>query len=112
MGGTGSRRGATPDRTTLVSIQWANNETGVIQPINAIAAALQSKREHAAEQGGRIKLLLHLDATQAIGKLPVNVTQAGCDMLTLAAHRPLMVTATISRKAEPPRRPGHPGRDT
>jgi cysteine desulfurase len=77
----------TPERTTLVSIQWANNETGVIQPINAIAQALQSKREHAAEQGDRLKLLLHLDATQAVGKLPVDVTETACDLLTLAAHK-------------------------
>jgi len=78
---------ATPGRTTLVSIQWANNETGVIQPIAAIAQALQSKREHAVKQGDRLKLLLHLDATQAVGKLPVDVAEAGCDLLTLAAHK-------------------------
>lgn len=78
---------ATPGRTTLVSIQWANNETGVIQPINAIAAALQSRRDQAIEQDGRIKLLLHMDATQAVGKLPVDVGEAGCDLLTLAGHK-------------------------
>ena len=78
---------ATPGRATLVSIQWANNETGVIQPIAAIADVLQARREHAVEQGDRIKLLLHLDATQAVGKLPVDIVQAGCDLLTLAAHK-------------------------
>ncbi|MGB1124536.1 MAG: cysteine desulfurase family protein [Phycisphaeraceae bacterium] len=78
---------ATPDRATLVSIQWANNETGVIQPIAAIADVLKAQREHAVEQGDRIKLLLHLDATQAVGKLPVDIVQAGCDLLTLAAHK-------------------------
>jgi cysteine desulfurase len=78
---------ATPGRTTLVSIQWANNETGVIQPIDDIAAAVQATREDAAEQGSRLKLLLHLDATQAVGKLPVDVGGAGCDMLTLAGHK-------------------------
>jgi len=78
---------ATPGRTTLVSIQWANNETGVIQPIDGIAAAVQTAREDAAEQGNRLKLLLHLDATQAVGKLPVDVGRVGCDMLTLAGHK-------------------------
>lgn len=78
---------ATPGRATLVSIQWANNETGVIQPIAAITDVLQARREHAVEQGDRIKLLLHLDATQAVGKLPVDIVQAGCDLLTLAAHK-------------------------
>lgn len=77
----------TSDRTTLVSIQWANNETGTIQPIEQIAVALQSKRDQSAQAGDRIKLLLHLDATQAVGKLPVDVTQAGCDLLTCAAHK-------------------------
>ncbi|MGB0766900.1 MAG: cysteine desulfurase family protein [Phycisphaeraceae bacterium] len=80
-------RQASPDRVALVSIQWANNETGVIQPIRAIAAALQTRRERAVERGERTKLLLHLDATQAVGKLPVDATQAGCDLLTLAAHK-------------------------
>ncbi len=73
--------------TTLVSIQWANNETGVIQPIGQIAEAVREARERAAEQGQRLKLLLHLDATQAVGKLPVDVARAGCDLMTLAAHK-------------------------
>jgi cysteine desulfurase len=74
-------------RVTLVSIQWANNETGVIQPIQAIAQLLQAKRDQVAEAGQRNKLYLHLDATQAVGKLPVDVGEAGCDLLTLAAHK-------------------------
>jgi len=78
---------ARPGRTTLVSIQWANNETGVIQPIAQIAEAIQARREHAAEAGDRLKLRLHLDATQAVGKIPVDIAQAGCDLLTLAAHK-------------------------
>ncbi|MBX2853084.1 MAG: cysteine desulfurase [Phycisphaeraceae bacterium] len=82
-----SEQHSTPGRTTLVSIQWANNETGVIQPVGAIAQALQARRDQAADAGQRIKLLLHLDATQAVGKLPVDVAQAGCDLLTLAAHK-------------------------
>lgn len=78
---------AQPGRTTLVSIQWANNETGVIQPVRAIAHAISHVRDAAAERGDRLKLLLHLDATQAVGKLPVDVGEAGCDLLTLAAHK-------------------------
>ncbi len=79
---------AVAGRVTLVSIQWANNETGVIQPTEAVADALQQARQAAAEQGARrLPLYLHLDATQAVGKLPVDVTQAGCDLLTLAAHK-------------------------
>ncbi|MEM6504628.1 MAG: cysteine desulfurase family protein [Planctomycetota bacterium] len=78
---------AAPGRVTLVSLQWANNETGVIQPVERVAAAIQAKRDHAAGLGQRIKVLLHLDATQAVGKLPVDVDRAGCDLLTLAAHK-------------------------
>ena len=74
-------------RVVLLSLQWANNETGVIQPIEAVANLLQATRDQIAESGRRIKLLLHLDATQAVGKLPVDVSQAGCDLLTLAAHK-------------------------
>lgn len=76
-----------PNPTILVSIQSANNETGVIQPIDEIVQAMQTARDQAIQQGQRIKLLLHLDATQAVGKLPVDVTALGCDMLTLAGHK-------------------------
>lgn len=51
----------------LVSVMWANNETGVIQPLPEIAAAVAEAR-----QGGQ-KIWLHTDATQAVGKLPVDV---------------------------------------
>ncbi|MEM6256938.1 MAG: cysteine desulfurase family protein [Planctomycetota bacterium] len=78
---------AAPGRVTLVSIQWANNETGVIQPVERVAAAIQTKRDQAAGLGQRIKVLLHLDATQTVGKLPVDAGQSGCDLLTLAAHK-------------------------
>lgn len=78
---------AEPGRVTLVSVQWANNETGVIQPIDEVAQAIQAARDAAAQRGERVKVLLHLDATQAVGKVPVDVAQAGCDLLTLAAHK-------------------------
>ncbi len=78
---------ATPQRTALVSIQWANNETGVIQPIQTIASIIREARDQAAQRNQRIKLLLHVDATQAVGKLPVDVTAAGCDLLSFAAHK-------------------------
>ncbi|MEM1353495.1 MAG: cysteine desulfurase family protein [Planctomycetota bacterium] len=71
----------------LVSIQWANNETGVIQPIPAIAEAVALAKATARERGRRIKLLLHVDATQAVGKLPVDVDRVGVDLLTFSAHK-------------------------
>lgn len=78
---------ATTGRAILISLQWANNETGVIQPIDELKDAVAAVRQQAGEDGRRIKLLLHLDATQAVGKLPVDVESAGCDLLTLAGHK-------------------------
>lgn len=74
-------------RLTLVSIQWANNETGAIQPMQAIAQAVAESKAAARKAGGRPKLYLHVDATQAVGKLPVEVAAVGVDLLTLAAHK-------------------------
>ncbi len=71
----------------LVSVMWANNETGVIQPVAELAAAVDAARRAAAAEGYRPKLWLHTDATQAVGKLPVDVGAAGVDLLTLAAHK-------------------------
>jgi cysteine desulfurase len=62
--------------TRLVSIIWANNETGVIQPIEEIAARVK-------EAG----VLLHVDATQAVGKAPVDVSRVPVDFLSCSAHK-------------------------
>jgi cysteine desulfurase len=64
-----------PD-TVLVSIQHANNETGVLQDIPALAACLHN---HSA--------LLHVDAAQSLGKAPVDVQAMNCDLLSLSAHK-------------------------
>lgn len=63
-------------RPALVSIQLANNETGVIQPVARLA-------EVARAAGA----LLHCDAVQAAGKLPLDVAALGADLLTLSAHK-------------------------
>lgn len=60
----------------LVSVMLANNETGVIQPVADVAALVH---EHGA--------LLHCDAVQAAGKIPVSMSGLGIDMLTLSAHK-------------------------
>jgi cysteine desulfurase len=65
-----------PDKTALVSIMWANNETGLIMPIKELA-------EVAKENGA----LFHTDAVQAIGKIPVDVQSAPIDFLTMSAHK-------------------------
>ena len=64
------------DDTRLVSVMLANNETGALQPVAEIAAAL----------GGR-GVALHSDAAQAVGKVPVDVRELGVDFLTIAGHK-------------------------
>lgn len=62
--------------TAMVSVMWANNETGVIFPIDKIADLCSSKR-----------LLFHSDAIAAIGKVPVNVRECPIDYLSLSGHK-------------------------
>ena len=64
--------------TVLVSIMLVNNETGAIQPVKAAADAI--KRANAPA-------LLHCDAVQALGKLPINVGELGVDMLSASGHK-------------------------
>jgi len=63
-------------RTRLVSVMYAQNETGVIQPVAGIAALA-----HASGAA------MHVDASQAVGKIPVNVDALGADFLTIAGHK-------------------------
>lgn len=60
----------------LVSIMWANNETGVVQPVGAIGGLC---REHG--------VLFHTDATQYVGKMPVDVSSLPVDLLGFSAHK-------------------------
>ena len=70
------RRHINPGKTALVSIMWANNETGLIFPIAELAAVCR-------ENG----VLFHTDAVQAIGKIPVDVSRVAVDFLTFSAHK-------------------------
>lgn len=65
-----------PDKTALVSIMWANNETGLIMPLKELAEYTKSKG-----------VLFHTDAVQAIGKLKVDVKDVPADFLTFSAHK-------------------------
>lgn len=62
--------------TKLVSIMFANNEVGTIQPISEIGQYLHSKN-----------ILFHTDAVQAVGHVPINVSEMNVDLLTASAHK-------------------------
>ena len=64
------------DKTNLVSIQWVNNETGVIQPIEGILKICRSKG-----------VPFHTDAAQAVGKIPIDLNVVDIDFLTLTGHK-------------------------
>ena len=67
---------AITDKTILVSIMFANNEIGTIEPIKEIGALCRSK-----------KVLFHTDAVQAVGHIPVDVEEMNIDLLSLAGHK-------------------------
>lgn len=69
------KKSLTPD-TAVVSLMWANNETGIIFPIEE-AAALAKERN----------ILFHTDAVQAVGKIPINMKENGVNMLSLSGHK-------------------------
>jgi len=77
--------------TRLVSVMWANNETGTVEPVKALA-------QYCREQG----ILFHTDAVQAAGKLAVNFPACGAHLMSLSAHKlygPKGVGALIVDKA-------------
>ena len=69
-------KNAITDKTILVSIMFANNEIGTIQPIKEIGEICKEK-----------KIFFHTDAVQAVGNIPVDVKELNIDMLSLAGHK-------------------------
>jgi len=68
--------------TCLVTLMLANNETGILQPVEQLFRCL---RRQPVET--RCQVLLHTDAAQAVGKIPVSVESLGADMVTIVGHK-------------------------
>lgn len=82
--------GTDPHRVALVSVMWANNEIGTVNPIRELAEVAHARA-----------ILLHTDAVQALGQLPVHFARSGVDAMTVTGHKigaPVGVGVLVARR--------------
>jgi cysteine desulfurase len=71
------------DQTVLISVQYANNETGVVQPIRRLTQAVAEMRKARIKSGNELPLLVHTDACQAPAYLDIHAARLGVDFMTI-----------------------------
>lgn len=71
------------DQTVLVSLMYANNEIGTVQPLKEVAAQIRAVRDQRRVEGNKLPLYLHADACQAANYLDLHVGKLGVDLMTL-----------------------------
>jgi len=71
--------------TVLISVMYANNEVGSIQPIQEIAQLVEKARKQRQEKD--LPLYFHVDAVQAVNYLECNVAELGCDLMSISGHK-------------------------
>lgn len=80
-------KGQLTDDVVLVSVGYANNEIGTIQPLKDISMAIESVRQNRLSRGDKTPLYLHTDASQAAGYLDIQTSRLGVDLMTLNAAK-------------------------
>jgi cysteine desulfurase len=65
-----------PGRTSIVHVQWGNHEVGTLQPVEEVVAACRAR-----------DVLVHVDAAQAAGRVPIDFRAVGADLLSVSAHK-------------------------
>ncbi len=82
-----SVKSAIREDTVLVSVMYANNEIGTIEPVEEIGKVVYNARKERERKGNSLPLYFHIDAVQAAGKIPIDLSKLKTDFLSISAHK-------------------------